>query len=118
MKKNQSIPVKPDFDREIGLRIQTIRSTMGLTQCQFAEFCDLSTSYVAALETGQKGMNIYTLYKISKKLNISSDYILFGEKDASKNILIEQITHIDKNIQPYIVKIINDLLLFFSINNQ
>lgn len=118
MKKELPIPEKADFNREIGLRIQSIRITMGLTQSQFAELCELSTSYITALETGQKGMNVYTLYKISQKLHISSDYILFGDANNAKNILFEEFSHMDKRVQPYVVKIIQDLMMFFSISKK
>ena len=74
---------------EIGNRIRAARKRLNLTQEQASERCDITASYYGNLERGDKIMSVETLIKISKGLNISADYILFGESTEEGNELLE-----------------------------
>lgn len=69
---------------EIGLRIKKCRREKHLTQEQFSEIIGVSPHYVYEIERGTKAMSIYTFYAIVLNLNISADYLLFGEKHNLK----------------------------------
>lgn len=98
----------------IAARLVLVRNTLGLTQSQFAEKCDLSTSYIAAIETGCKGLGLNALLKICTATNVSSDFILFGDKaldghDDQLCLLSNSIHELDSSLQPHVVRIINEL---------
>lgn len=74
---------------EVGLRIKQCRRDKKLTQEKFAEMIDMSPHYVYEIERGSKAMSIHTLNNIVTCLEVSADYILYGNKspqNASNNI--------------------------------
>lgn len=71
--------------KAIGKRISARRKQLGFTQEQIAEKMDVSIQMVSNLERGNKSIKIENLIKISKILDVSTDYILLGsrgEKDT------------------------------------
>ena len=73
-----------------GARIRKQREYLGLTREQFAEQIDVTPKFCADIELGVKGMSIPTLCKISKKLLLSTDYILFGTEEVFAKRSIER----------------------------
>ena len=71
---------------EIGGRIKTQRKAMQISQEILAELVGVSPHYIYEIERGLKSMSIDTLANISKALNISTDYILFGQNRAAQSI--------------------------------
>lgn len=65
--------------REMGNRIRKQRELLGYTREQLAEKLDVSTKFCSDIELGIKGVSIQTLAKLTDLLNLSADYILFGE---------------------------------------
>lgn len=63
----------------MGERIRRQRELLGYTREQLAEKLDVSTKFCSDIELGVKGISIQTLAKLTDLLNISTDYILFGE---------------------------------------
>lgn len=81
--------------REMGERISTRRKQLHLTQEQIAEKMNVSIQMVSNLERGNKAIKIENLIKISKILDISTDYILLGnhnEKDI--DTVVENISRL------------------------
>ncbi len=66
--------------KEVGYRIKLCRKEKNFTQERLAEEINVSPHYIYEIERGSKTMSIYTLDKISKALNISTDYILSGSE--------------------------------------
>lgn len=64
---------------EMGNRIRKQRELLGYTREQLAEKLDVSTKFCSDIELGVKGVSIQTLAKLTDLLNLSADYILFGE---------------------------------------
>jgi transcriptional regulator with XRE-family HTH domain len=46
---------------------------------------DLSVQFLAEIENGKKNMTTISLYKLSKALHVSTDYIVFGEGNPKQN---------------------------------
>lgn len=67
--------------KEVGDRLRDIRRGMNLTQEQFAEMLDISTQLYKKMESGENNVSLSTLQKMKTKLNFSTDYLLFGEKE-------------------------------------
>ena len=63
---------------EIGGRIKSERRNQNLSQEKLAEIVNVTPHYIYEIERGLKAMSMETLANISKALNISADYILFG----------------------------------------
>lgn len=64
----------------VGTRIKNCRQAMNLTQEQLAELIDVSPHYIYEIERGSKTMSLYTLYDLSTSLNVSTDYLLYGDE--------------------------------------
>jgi len=66
------------FYYNAGIRIRKVREDNGYTREKFAEIADISPKFLYEIETGQKGFSAVTLYRISKGLHVSCEYILSG----------------------------------------
>ena len=66
--------------KDIGQRIRSLREANEYTRDAFAEKIDISNKFLYEIELGKKGFSAETLYKISKALSVSSDYILTGKE--------------------------------------
>lgn len=66
----------------IGRRIQNQRKLQGYTQEQLADMMNVSVQMISNLERGNKAIRIDNLVKLSRILNISTDYILTGKQTA------------------------------------
>ena len=67
----------------IGKRIATARKDSKMTQEQLAERVGVGVKHISEIERGAGGTAIGTFMKIIAVLNVSSDYILFGENIES-----------------------------------
>ena len=61
---------------KIGQRIQKARKQKNLTQIQFAELLNISTSHLSDIETGRTNFGIDILMNITELLQVSADYLL------------------------------------------
>ena len=64
--------------RLTGERIRTKRLMLGLSQEELAEQIHRATKYYSDIERGSCGMSIETMISISKSLDMSLDYMIFG----------------------------------------
>lgn len=67
----------------IGTRIRKQREYMGLSREQLAEMIDVTPKFCADIELGNKGISVQTLCKLSSVLMLSTDYLLFGEREET-----------------------------------
>lgn len=98
-----------DYNLSVGLRIRELREDLAYTREQFAALCDISESFLTAIERGQKSLSSKTLYKICTGLNVSADYIILGKGHGYEmDVLLELFQGLD---EPYIesaVKILSE----------
>ncbi len=88
--------MEKDYNLMVGLRIREVRETSRLTREQFCERCDLSESFLADVERGKKGIGSASLYRICKSMNISADYLLFGNQNGfDTDIMIELVRTVE-----------------------
>ena len=69
----------------IGQRIRDQREALGYTREELAELVNITPRFCYDLELGNKGMSIDTLCLLSEKLNLSTDYLLFGTDENNDN---------------------------------
>ena len=66
----------------VGRRIRKQREYLGYTRERFAELLEVTPKFCSDIELGVKGMSVPTLCKIASLLRLTTDYILFGKKEA------------------------------------
>lgn len=116
--------MKFTYDRlAAGDRLRLKRTLLGFTQDEMAEKIDRASKYYADIERGNCGMSIETLMALSCTLNMSVDYILFGntnsEIEKEKNTeettaILEMLNHSPKRERQYAMRL---LKLFLSACN-
>lgn len=98
-----------DYNLIVGLRIREIRETLQMTRAAFSEKCDLSESFLAAVESGRKGITSKTVYKICSSANISANYLIFGNDNGFEiDTVIELIKSLDKKSRESAVRILQE----------
>jgi transcriptional regulator with XRE-family HTH domain len=100
---------------EIGARIRTQRKACNLTGEQLAERIDITPEFLRCIESGNKGMSIYTLAKLAMALNTTTDYLLFGsESEDNYTILIQLLKRCPDERIPALTHILQELLFFLD----
>ena len=74
---------KYELQRAVGQRVKTVRIRKGLTQAVLAEKSELSEGHVIQVEGGFKALSVYSLSRVAEALEVSADYLLFGETKKS-----------------------------------
>ena len=100
--------VKKATSNDIGSRLRDVRIENRLTQKELAEIVHLTPGSVGALENNLYTPNFDVLRILKKKLNVSYDYILDGEKGSSN--LIRQENEMLKKEVARLTKIVDKLL--------
>ena len=105
-----------NFNKEVGIRVSQLRERRKLTREKLGELSHISDRFIYDIETGQKGMSAETLYNISKALNVTSDYILFGSESGENNFsdTIKVLSRLSKQDQDSIEKIIVEICSMLS----
>ena len=68
------------YDRiTVGERIRQKRIQLGLSQDELAVRINRATKYCSDIERGMCGMSIETMLSIAKAVDMSLDYMMFGE---------------------------------------
>lgn len=101
-----------DFNKKMGLKIQKLRERRKLTREKLGEMAEISDRFIYDVETGQKGISAETLYKLSRALNVTSDYLLF-EAEENKNEL-SYVTEILKNLSSSELESVEKIILEIS----
>ena len=79
---------------KIGDRIAYIRLNAGLTQDQFADKTGLKKSNISGLENNKYEPSASTLIKIVESFDVTSDWLLFGDKTKEKQTDKSMITKV------------------------
>lgn len=61
---------KEQLSHKIGVQIKFYRNQLGISQSELARRCDKDKQHIELIENGKVSPNIYTIYIISKALNI------------------------------------------------
>ena len=70
-------------NKEIGERIAYLRVVNHYTREALAEMVGITPKFLYDIETGKKGFSASTLYRISKSLGVSCDYIISGAPNSN-----------------------------------
>ena len=101
-----------EFNKKLGLKIKKLRERRGYSREKLGEMAEISDRFIYDVETGQKGISAETLYKLSRALNVTSDYLLF-ETEENKNDL-SYVTETLKNLNPSELESVEKIILEIS----
>lgn len=85
----------------IGDNIKKIRKEKKLSQSELAASLEISQSYLSDLENNRKNLGIKTVEKIAKKLEVTTSYLMSGNKmlgDLTDNEIKEQMFNLSNQI--------------------
>jgi len=71
---------KPYSQKEVGSRIRVRRDQIGLSREDLAQLTNISVRQLADIELGHASMSVKSLVRLIEVLDLSSDYILFGQE--------------------------------------
>lgn len=72
------------MDSDVGRRIRELREAHCYSREWFAELADISPKFLYDLEAGNKGCSAEVIYRISKVLSVSVEYLMTGEDAESQ----------------------------------
>lgn len=78
--------------KNFGTRVKNSRNSIGMSVEKLAEKSNRTDNFIFRIEAGQS-CSIHTLYQLSKALNKSADYLLFGD-----DMKTEEIKYSDREI--------------------
>lgn len=91
-------------------RIRRAREAMGYTREQFAEKLDVSVSYLAEVERGRTGISVKILMRICDVLDLSADYVLFGDPRPGDDHFLNKLHRVDEKYLPLVDSMLTSLI--------
>jgi putative transcriptional regulator len=67
---------KEQLSHKIGEQIKFYRNQLGISQSELARRCDKDKQHIELIENGKVSPNIYTIYIISKALEIELNQLM------------------------------------------
>ena len=100
-----------DFNLVVGMRIRQTREHLFLSREKFSEKCGISSSFLADIERGKKGLSSETLYKICTGANISPSYIILGTDISSDaHAVTELLNQLDQKYMDSVIGILKEFI--------
>lgn len=105
-----------DF-KMVGLRIRRARKAKDYTQEYVSEICGITSKQISQIETGNSGFTISTLTHLCNLLEVSSDYILFGNSvEHFKDPILGSVSNLNNEQKEILDEIVR--LFVKSCNNK
>lgn len=105
-----------DYNLIVGLRIREVREAFQMTRAKFSEECDISESFLTAVESGKKSVTSKTLYKICTAMNVSADYFIRGNGQGFEtDTILELMNSMDKRARESAVRILQEYTSIISL---
>ena len=105
--------------KHMGERLIQRRKQLRLTQEELAERADMTTQTISTAETGRKALRPHNIVKLCRTLEISADYLLFGEiSGGDMAVLSAKVSQLPPNQYRHLEDIINSYILAVSTNNE
>lgn len=106
---------KKEFNRIIGQNISELREAAGFTQDALAERLEISKSFLAHIEQGDRSFSVHTLSSMAEVLGTSADAILFGHTLTSDAIDIAvAMEGLNATDSAVILKVVRDLAAYLK----
>ncbi len=95
---------------EICCRIKEIRHSLGMNKHEFAKFLEITPQYLGSVENCENCFSVEKIILLSKKANISTDYILLGKREIINEQIIQNIMGLNSTQLNDCYSIINALV--------
>lgn len=108
--------------KELGKRIKLIRKRQDLTQEMLAEKAGVSQHYIYEIEAGRKAMSIHSFASLTCALDVSADYLLFGDEPqlldvdtpSSHNQLMEIVAELNPSQRDHVLEILEVMVPYIK----
>lgn len=97
----------------LGIRIKQIRTQQKITRETLSEKIDVSSRFMADVESGKAGVSLSTLKKLCRALGVSADFLLGISQQTDAPNPLEQIVTRLNQIDPKYLPYASDLLMTF-----
>lgn len=97
----------------LGNRIKQVRKQQKITRETLSEKIDVSSRFMADVESGKAGVSLSTLKKLCKALGVSADFLLGITQQVEPSNYLEQIITRLNQLDPQYLPYANDLLMTF-----
>ena len=95
----------------IGHRISSARKSKKMTQEALAELDDVSYQTISSAELGKKALRPENIIKISQALQVSTDYLLTGNRNTSDYITLDsKLATVDSAKYDRIMRVVDIML--------
>ncbi len=96
---------------EVGNRIRNVREALRMSRSVFSEKINISESYLAQLELGNKSIGMNTLIALCEYTGYSSDYFLFGKdvKDDLRKKIIRMVSILPEGALDLVYEVIRSI---------
>lgn len=74
--------------KTIGMRVRELRRAEGITQARLAEECCLGEDTIGDIERGVKSFTLQNISIIADYFNVSYDYLIKGESDDNRFLML------------------------------
>lgn len=103
--------MKENRDYEIGLRIKFIQYKLGYDNSQMASIFDVTVDHYRKMVRGAASFTKSQLVLLATKLNVSMDYLFYGESVHEMFLTEEEITAKNSKItKAYLEKVMSNIL--------
>lgn len=82
--------------KKIGSRMKEKRKAMGVTQQQFARWCNISVSYYSSIENGRNSPGLELLAVIAKQLGVSIVYLLDDRVEETEQRVTKEMDRLNE----------------------
>ena len=98
---------KAEWKVLLGANIQRERENKGWTQEKFSEMIEMSDKNLSSIECGSTGISVPMLLKICNTLHVSSDTLLFEQREKND---VENLTAQLERLSPEQFRIVSDVV--------
>ena len=100
-----------DVLSNMGRRISAIRKINGMTQEQLADRAGVAAQTISAAELGKKALRPENIIKLSQALQVSIDYLLTGNRNATDYALLNgKLASVDHKKYDRIMRVVEIML--------
>lgn len=103
---------------DICKRIKCIRNSLGMNKNEFASFLEITPQYLGSIENGENCLSVEKIILLSKKANVSTDYILLGKNDVVNENMIKHIFNINDQQLSYCFSLIRGIIELIQSNEN
>lgn len=101
----------PSPGKRIGEKVRQLRKAMGLSQEELAHKTDLGTSYLSALERGEKNPTVGTLMRISDVLDTTLAELIAGDEIRAVREVEELLKDVPARLRGPVLRVLRETVL-------